>query len=54
MSDNREHEIKRLDLELKRISTHIEGYKSCIQLLQVKGMEITDKLCKLKEKKDEN
>ena len=50
MSDNREREIKALELEKKRIALHIEDYRSCIQLLQAKGMDITGKLCKLKEK----
>ena len=46
----REQEIKALQLEIKRIKLHISEYKALIRQLQVRGMEFTERLCKLKEK----
>ena len=43
-----EREIKALQLEIKRIRLHMAEYRAIIQQLQVKGMEFTERLCRLK------
>jgi hypothetical protein len=45
----REREIKALQLEIKRIKLHMAEYRALVRQLQVRGMEVTERLCKLKE-----